>query len=427
MDQGQGWVRSSRVLGTAVASVIVAAMLASWVYAACIDPPGDINGNGEVNVVDIQCSLVYAFYIIEGAVGPEPFCVADPLRADANCDLVVNISDVVLITAQVIGEPLPLELDADQDGCVDACLLPICGDGVCETDEESGIDEVCSCAADCGDPCGDGVCNCSEDFASCTDDCLDEAGACCIANGSPGCERLDASLFVCETEPSCCETEWVDECALLVEEFDGGALCTGDCCASNLTPGCDSTDDLACESCVCGFDEFCCESAWDIQCLACATGSALASPSCVAGGYCEAECGCGAPCGNGVCSGGETISSCPADCPGTNLCCVPSSDFSPGCGNTELQECVCAEDEFCCDPLGAWDTTCLVIAEIDCGGCTGPCCSGGSTAGCGSTFDFDFDCESAVCEIDAFCCDFVWDDECADIAIAQAGATCNCN
>jgi hypothetical protein len=55
---------------------------------------------------------------------------------------------------------------------------------------------------------------------------------------------------------------------------------TGDSCCSFgfREPGCALGE---CEACVCGIDEFCCDTEWDPSCSALATGA------------CESQCSCG--------------------------------------------------------------------------------------------------------------------------------------
>src|SRR5262245_48708535 len=58
---------------------------------------------------------------------------------------------------------------------------------------------------------------------------------------------------------------YVVACALLVPSVSLGAAARGasDCCVAHPTPGC---DDPGCQSIVCGFDSFCCDSEWDAEC-----------------------------------------------------------------------------------------------------------------------------------------------------------------
>ncbi len=115
----------------------------------CHTPTGDTNGNGLVNVVDTQCSILVALWEMAGNTSqPPPSCVAQgqPLRADLDCNLHVNVVDVLLQMDQVLLLGLPLWLDADGDGCADACTAPWCGDCSCDPGET-----CTSCPKDCGD------------------------------------------------------------------------------------------------------------------------------------------------------------------------------------------------------------------------------------------------------------------------------------
>jgi hypothetical protein len=54
----------------------------------------------------------------------------------------------------------------------------------------------------------------------------------------------------------------------------------------------------------------------------------------------------------------------PALCGAPASCCVIGTE--PGCQDAEIEACVCAIDDFCCDIL--WDELCVDEAT-DCGGC----------------------------------------------------------
>lgn len=86
----------------------------------CFCPNGDVTVDGIVNVVDVQCmTLVSLSYLTES---PLPICLGGPASvADLNCDNAVNISDVLIDIGFTLKNPLSLELDANQDSCVDAC------------------------------------------------------------------------------------------------------------------------------------------------------------------------------------------------------------------------------------------------------------------------------------------------------------------
>jgi hypothetical protein len=88
---------------------------------------------------------------------------------------------------------------------------------------------------------------------------------------------------------------------------------------------------------------------------------------------------------------------------------------TPGCQNGECEAAVCAIDSFCCDVL--WDGICASEAAAICEGdiCEpvnenycGDCLISNGTPGCSND-----SCEAAVCGVDPFCCDVFWDGICA--------------
>ncbi len=155
------------------------------------------------------------------------------------------------------------------------------------------------------------------------------SGDCCEAHGGIGCEDGDTEACVCAMDPFCCENTWDPICADEAKTdcgACGGELPTGDCCEVNGSPGC---DDPGTEGCVCAMDPFCCENTWDQICAD------------------EAANQCG---GCGLAQGD---------------CCVPAD--TPGCGDADLEACVCGQDGFCCET--AWDDLCVNQAADPCGGC----------------------------------------------------------
>ena len=130
---------------------------------------GDVTGDGEVDVSDIQCT------VLTNLNPTPPGCLGSADAADLNCDGSVDIVDVQLIVLIVLAYPqngVPDSQDADDNNVVDACD-PSCPDGECGDGEDS-----CSCPEDCpGVCCGNDVCeppdetceNCEEDCSECQD------------------------------------------------------------------------------------------------------------------------------------------------------------------------------------------------------------------------------------------------------------------
>lgn len=86
--------------------------------AQCLDPPGDLNGNGFVEIADIQCNILVAL----SPNGPAPACLKVPLvAADIDCDGVTNVVDVVILIQYAANEPLASSIDGNTNQCPDAC------------------------------------------------------------------------------------------------------------------------------------------------------------------------------------------------------------------------------------------------------------------------------------------------------------------
>ncbi len=96
-----------------------------------------------------------------------------------------------------------------------------------------------------------------------------EAGDCCIANNTPHCDDQACCDAICQIDPFCCDAPWDEICAEQAEEFCGvcGAACgapdAGACCEANPTPGC---EDTACCATVCQISSFCCVGEWSDGC-----------------------------------------------------------------------------------------------------------------------------------------------------------------
>lgn len=157
---------------------------------------------------------------------------------------------------------------------------------------------------------------------------------------------------------------------------DTGQESTEECCAEHHDRGC---SDEAVASCVCSTDPYCCTTAWDAQCVD------------------EVETyGCG-DCGGNTKGDGD--------------CCEPQ--VGAGCGDSQVQACVCEADSYCCDTR--WDGTCTTEVEsFGCASCQpapamsdADCCSAHQGLGCE-----DVGVEACVCDDDPYCCTTAWDDTC---------------
>ena len=366
------------------------------------------------------CTLVSE---LPGCVDPTcqaAVCDWDPLCCQASWDLNCVGATTDLCAALCVGA-LPSDcctFISEAPGCTD----PACEATVCAADPfccESSWDDLCLLAAIelcavCGSPPGD----------------------CCVVHAMPGCDVLACEASVCAADPFCCESTWDDPCAQAAAELCG-ALCgpvQSDCCttASDL-PGC---VDTACEAVICAWDAYCCEGAWDMNCVGgasalcalcgtapsdcCATASALpgcAHPECAAA-VCATDPSCCASSWDDTCvaAANQLCAACgvaPSDC-----CATPSP--MPGCAHPICAAAVCVVDVFCCDV--AWDLSCVDAASALCAVCgagAGDCCAAHEVPGCD-----DPACEAAVCTADAYCCDTAWDGLCAESALGLCPALC---
>jgi hypothetical protein len=333
--------------------------------------------------------------------------------------------------------------------CIPVCEGTGCDDGcggVCPCEEEGAVcfgGECCvpSCEGKvCGDDgCGGdcGIC----DIGACVNGfCLDGPG--CLASDLPGCGGCPCEACVCAMDSWCCQNSWdslcvgecvndCEGCADLTNCGDGSCeegvgedcgTCPDDCsCATGEVCG-TLNNGAAClpDMCTMGAPEIgCCQDEVLYACaegetfaLDCATlednicGWYLGDETYTPGYYCgppdlitpggdpsgefALECpACDPPCGDGeMCVGGECIV-CVSDCDG-------KSCGSDGCGG-DCGE--CPDGSICQDNLCA-TVGCEELAEAGCGGCA---------------------CETCVCEMDAFCCDTLWDNICADACLDSCG------
>lgn len=82
---------------------------------------------------------------------------------------------------------------------------------------------------------------------------------------------------------------------------------------------------------------------------------------------------------------------------GAGSCCTPS--LSPGCSNSTIASCVCAQDSYCCSY--EWDDLCVSeVSQLGCGSCGG---SGGAGGG-GGTCSYQL--QDPVCSacMQSYCC-----------------------
>ena len=102
-------------------------------------------------------------------------------------------------------------------------------------------------------------------------------------------------------------------------------------------------------------------------------------------------------------------------CPNTGSCCVAHG--GQGCEDASCCETVCNFDNLCC--LTGWTADCAALAEILCentcaGSCPGEgsCCESHAGGGCE-----DAKCCHSVCLKTPSCCEAIWSNTCANLAI----------
>jgi hypothetical protein len=154
------------------------------------------------------------------------------------------------------------------------------------------------CVQEAQDYCGSNACNGGGGSGCSHSEC--QAGAAL----TPACSTCAAD--VCAYDPYCCNNSWDSICVQTAEDMcvacggggGGGGSCVHDECdeGAALNSGCSS-----CASIVCGSDPYCCNTDWDAQCvteaeqwcgLSCGGGggSFCAHDECVSGGPLDEQC-----------------------------------------------------------------------------------------------------------------------------------------
>jgi hypothetical protein len=184
------------------------------------------------------------------------------------CAMVVGLG--AFETGSVAGLPerpelpgsCPSDCSGDNDGNVGIVdFLALLGQwgspGSCDIDGGGvGISDILTLLGDWGDCPPGGLC-----VGGATGDC-------CTSNVTPGCNEPTCCDAVCAVDPFCCDVVWDQKCANTADDLCGcvgcGAPATGSCCVDNGSPFC---DDLLCCDFVCSsIDSFCCDVVWDATC-----------------------------------------------------------------------------------------------------------------------------------------------------------------
>jgi hypothetical protein len=297
-------------------------------------------------------------------------CKLDPTcceRAwDETCALTaVNVCNLNTPNCPAPGSPLTVH---GTPGCNDAA----CCEAVC------AVNPVC-CSIGWSESCVNTAKAVCVTFGGCP-----TSGSCGSVRSTPGCGDATCCEIVCAADPLCCEVAWSSNCvsaarSLCRPDPNSNCPCEGSCFDARADkPGCN--DEVCCAG-VCAIDPLCCTEAWDSGCVT------------IARAVCCGEAGCG--------------DSCAGDCLETHP--------TPFCNDPSCCEAVCRFDPFCC--TGRWDFTCVGSAQITCTGGSGLPISGNCLSahpdlrGCR-----DAACSEAVCAVDPACCEFGWEEACAERA-----------
>ncbi len=205
--------------------------------AACPAVLGDVTGDGTTSVLDVQCEILTALAVL-GGTAQTPNCLAVPLgEADVDCSGEVTVVDVMHVINAVLLFPLDIAVDANGNGCFDACEVPPptctlatvgmpCDDGdPCTVDDrcQAGASTV-SCAGvlkDCGDgdPCTADACDPADGT------CSHDATGCLPPPDALACAQLDTCAVTIPALSDACATGGTcDQKALIQMVADCAAL-----------------------------------------------------------------------------------------------------------------------------------------------------------------------------------------------------------
>lgn len=100
----------------------------------CDLPPGDVNGDGSINVLDTQCVVLVSSWEASGVSDTPPTCLfnSDIVLADVNCDGEVGEADEKIVaflasnlnceaSSGACNTPLPSDIDANKNNILDNC------------------------------------------------------------------------------------------------------------------------------------------------------------------------------------------------------------------------------------------------------------------------------------------------------------------
>lgn len=218
-------------------------------------------------------------------------------------------------------------------------------------------------------------------------------GDCCVGHDTRGCDNKPVEQCVCASDSWCCESEWDDACAALIEQLGCGHCAAADDGGDPPPPAGDDGGDPPPPPA--GDD---------------GGGDPPPPPAGDDGGDPPppTDDGGDPPPPEETTGGGDPP-------PGDGDCCTAGD--APGCADATVQACVCGQDAYCCDT--AWDAVCVdEVGSFGCGSCgadggdgggtASACCDQQAGSGCSDTAVQD-----CVCAVDDYCCSVLWDLTCA--------------
>ena len=209
----------------------------------------------------------------DGIPNEEDNCLMDPNadQSDIDADGVGDVCD----NCPAISNPGQEDIDGDDvgDPCDDCpsedCEVCNCCNGQAALGCDCQPCEEIVCANDpfCCNTAWDNVCNgqAMEVCPCCTEGCVCN---CCDGGEGVGCDCEQCESIVCDVEPSCCTTAWDAACDALADEL---CVCCDQHCSDEVCNCCNGTAELGCdcpvcEERVCASDPSCCETEWDEDC-----------------------------------------------------------------------------------------------------------------------------------------------------------------
>ncbi len=367
-----------------------------------------------------SCYIVHPNKFCDNATCCEAVCASDAFCCDVTWDYLC--AGAAAANCPGCGNP-------NAGSCYAVQATPYCADAACCT-------LVCASDPFCCNSQWDSLCA-NAAIAGCLSCGNPSNQSCYAAHAAPYCNDPACCALVCEIDPFCCNAQWDSICAdeAITTCTTCGDTATGNCFSSHGTPSCANA---ACCGIVCGLDPFCCDVAWDntcvtealdycTQCGVAGAGSCFVShggTSCADSSCCASVCAVDPFCcdvaWDSICVG-EAGTLCPPACghPSTGSC--YESHGTPFCADAICCETICSFDPFCCNLM--WDGQCASEAMKWCPGCGNPL-GGDCTVVHASPFCNDAVCCSTVCAVDPTCCDTLWDADCAAHAVGLCVNTC---